>query len=189
MTSIQLVSVSGVVGVEDLGDATWLCPSPDSSCWRMGKFMEGQWGEGIDWVWGRRYEMVGETLQCVSQKNWGWRKLTVHVSLSRNNWGACQSKWVCVFMCVCVCLKTKSGLLMGNHRLGSQMINSHGIKKSEVYFHILFSSFNSHMHNCVHWCSLMTNGKQTLLQRGEWERVRDVLWCFHGGAPTLMAHS
>lgn len=42
MTSIQLVSVSGVVGVEDLGDATWLCPSPDSGCWRMGKFMEGQ---------------------------------------------------------------------------------------------------------------------------------------------------
>jgi hypothetical protein len=34
----------------------------------MGKFMEGQCGEGIDWVWGRRYDMVGETLQCVSQE-------------------------------------------------------------------------------------------------------------------------
>jgi hypothetical protein len=65
MTSIQLVSVSCGVGVEDQGDATWLCPSPDSGCWRMGKFMEGQCGEGIDWVWGRRYEMF----QCVSQKN------------------------------------------------------------------------------------------------------------------------
>ena len=42
MTSFQLVSVSGGVGVGDLGDATGLSPSPGSGSWSMGKFMEGQ---------------------------------------------------------------------------------------------------------------------------------------------------
>lgn len=58
------MSVSGGVGGGDLGDAT----SPHSCSYGMGKFMEGQCGEGMDWVWSRKEGMVGENLRCVSQE-------------------------------------------------------------------------------------------------------------------------
>lgn len=56
------MSVSGRVGNGDLGDAT----SPRSGSYGMGKFVEGQCGEDIDWS--RKEGMVGENLQCVSQE-------------------------------------------------------------------------------------------------------------------------